>query len=198
MAIRTATAHLHSTSPYSPSRVHEAPKLDRETHDAYERRTWQQKAHVTKDGIVFIPPMAFKQSLDKAAQMLGLQIPGKGKSTYTKFFLSGVIAIEPVLLNVKQADLPGERIYANSDGKRGSGKRVWRWFPRVDSWKAQISYTVFSDEITTDVFAEVLQQSAAFVGVGRFRPENGGFYGRFAVDRIKWETAATPAIVAAA
>ena len=195
--MRTAIATLQSASPYSQSRSysHEVEKTPRETPDAYEERTWRHKCHTlpkgSKDeGKLFIPPMAFKLAIDRAAQMLGRQIPGKGKATYTKFFLSGCLVTEPVVLPLAMADVACDRIYANSDGVRGSGKRVWRNFPRIDEWKARVRFEVLADEITEDVFEEHLRQAGAFVGIGRFRPQSGGYYGRFSVEDIKWQAMA--------
>ena len=186
--MKLATVHLASTAPYSPSRSYdqEIEKLPRETHDAYEVRTWRNKCHSMPNGKIFIPPMSFKMSLDKAASMLGRQIPGKGKSTYTKFFLSGVLVMDPVILPMTKEDCALDRIFANADGKRGSGKRVWRNFPRVDKWSEDVKYHVLADEITPDVFEEHLRQAGAFVGIGRFRPESGGYYGRYEIKGIKW------------
>lgn len=185
--MKTALCTLKSVSPYSPSRAHQAPKLDRETADAYETRTWREKAHFDADGKIFIPPMSFKMALDSAAKMLGEQIPGKGKSTYTKFFSAGVLVLEPVKLPLNKDDLPMDRIHANADGIRGSGKRVWRNFPRVDSWQATVPIVVAANEITKDVFERHLEQAGKFVGIGRFRPQNGGFYGRFEVQKVVWQ-----------
>lgn len=186
--MRTAICNLQSVAPYQPSRSysHEIERLPRETHDAYEDRTWKNKCHLTPDGKIFIPPMAFKMALDAAAKTLGRQIPGKGKSTYTKFFRSGVLTMAPVVLPYTVDDVKMDRIYANADGVRGSGKRVWRNFPRIDDWNADVEFHVLADEITKDVFEEHLTQAGAFIGVGRFRPENGGFYGRFKVNSVKW------------
>ena len=52
--------------------------------------------------------------------------------------------------------------------------------------QATVPFHVLADEITPDVFEEHLKQAGAFVGIGRFRPERGGFYGRFAIKNIKW------------
>jgi hypothetical protein len=186
--MKIAIATLKSQAPYSQSRAHESEKLPRETSDEYEKRTWRDKSHATSAGNIFIPPMGFKQSLDRAASMLGRQIPGKGKSTYTKFFLSGVLCTEPLILPVLKDTVRGERIHANSDGVRGSGKRVWRTFPVVDEWEGDVSFSVLADEITPDVFEDHLRQAGAFVGIGRFRPQNGGFYGRFTVEKIFWKS----------
>lgn len=181
---KTCTAYLRAISPYSASRAHETEKLPKETADAYEQRTWREKAHVL-NGQVYIPPMAFKMGVDRAAKMLGRQIPGKGKATYTKFFESGVLCTDPVFIAAAD-QIECERVYANADGVRGSGKRVWRLFPKINDWKAQVEFHVLADEITSDVFEEHLRQAGAFVGVGRFRPEKGGFFGRYKIEKVSW------------
>jgi hypothetical protein len=185
--MKVATAHLTSAAPYSQSRAHQTEKLPRETADLYEQRTWKEKLHtLPPNGEVFIPPMSFKMALDTAAKMLGRQIPGKGKSTYGKFFTSGVLCMQPVTLGLTLDDVQLDRIHANADGVRGSGKRVWRNFPRIDQWEADATFHIVADEITTDLFEEHLRQAGAFVGIGRFRPQNGGYYGRFEIQKIKW------------
>lgn len=182
--MRTCTVTISGQAPYSASRAHCDEKLPKETAEAYEDRTWRSKAHV-ENGTVVIPPMAFKMGLDRAAKMLGRQIPGKGKSTYTKFFESGVIVTEPVPIAPEDA-IKKERIHANADGVRGSGKRVWRNFPRVDDWQGTVTFHVIADEITKDIFEEAVRYAGIAVGVGRFRPERGGYFGRFTVDNFSW------------
>ena len=182
--MKAAIATLVSVAPYSASRAHEEARLDKETADAYEKRTWMHKAHV-QNGKIYIPAMGFKLGLDRAAKMLGRQIPGKGKSTYTKFFESGVLVTEPAFIAPVEA-MQCERVHANADGVRGSGKRVWRMFPRIDEWRADVTFHVLANEITPEVFEEHLKQAGAFVGIGRFRPEKGGFFGRYKVEKIRW------------
>ena len=108
--MKVAIVTLKSISPYSQSRAHETEKLNRETPDEFEKRTWREKCHVNSAGHITIPAMAFKQSLDKAASMLGMKVPGKRAATYTKFFLSGVMVLEPLALPVKKADVKPERV----------------------------------------------------------------------------------------
>lgn len=182
--MRTCTVTITGQAPYSASRAHCEEKMPKETADAYEDRTWKSKAHII-NGSVVIPPMAFKIGLDRAAKMLGRQIPGKGKATYTKFFESGVIVTEPVLIAPESA-IKKERIHANADGVRGSGKRVWRSFPRIDDWQGKATFYLIADEITSEVFEETVRYAGIAVGVGRFRPERGGYFGRYAIDRIEW------------
>ena len=50
-------------------------------------------------------------------------------------------------------------------------------------------FYILDDTITEDVFKEHLEEAGKFIGIGRFRPRNNGFYGRFAVDKIEWSEA---------
>lgn len=184
--MKIVEVELQSTSPYSQSRMHDAPKLDRETADAYEQRTWREKCTVNSDGEICIPAMALKQMLDASAKLLGIQIPGKGKSTYSKHFRAGVICESDVALGARKEDVQAVTINANADGVRGSGKRVKRTFPIVPEWKGIAKFVIFDDTITKDVFERHLTEAGRFVGIGRFRPENGGLYGRFRPTSFKW------------
>jgi len=187
--MKIAHATLQSKSPYSQSRYtkEDVPMLPKEKDGDYEIRTWREKGHYDANGNVIIPPMAFKMALDKAAKMVGEKIAGKGNSTYSKFFVSGVLVLEPLVLPWTKKSVNLQKIHANADGVRGSGKRVWRYFPVVEDWSGVVSFHILADEITEDVFTRFLTQSGKFVGIGRFRPENGGFFGRFGVTDIKWE-----------
>lgn len=183
----TAIATLRSISAYSQSRHYTTPKLEKESARDYEERTWRDRLHTNKVGEVFIPPMSFKNALSEAAKFLGIQIPGKGKSTYTKHFEAGVLVVDPLALGVRKDDVPGEWLFVPSDGVRGSGKRVDKCFPVIHQWGGQVTFHVLDETITKDVFLHVLTEAGKFIGIGRFRPRNNGFYGRFAVDKLEWD-----------
>lgn len=177
---------LESITPYSSSRMHETEKLTKERPDEYDARTWREKCTTDESGQVVVPAMAFKQALDAMAKMGGMQIPGKGKSTYTKHFLSGVLCESDVPLGVHKNDVASVRIHANADGIRGSGKRVMRVFPIVPKWKSKARFVVMADEIGRDVFEKHLTDAGLFIGIGRFRPERGGMNGRFRPGKFTW------------
>ena len=184
--MKTATAHLVSMSPYSQSRHYNDPALEKENKRDYEARTWRSRLHTDKDGYVFIPPMAFKNAIAEAAKFLSLQIPGKGKATYTKHFEAGVLVTDALKLPTKKDDVPGEWLFVPADGKRGGGKRVEKCFPVIQEWAGAVEFHILDETITRDVFAEVLSQAGLFIGIGRFRPRNNGFYGRFKVEKVDW------------
>jgi hypothetical protein len=182
--IRTCKVTIKGAAPYSASRPFPREKNKGEDDETYEERTWMSKAHLSGDS-VFIPPMAFKMGLDRAAKISGKQIPGKGKSTYTKFFESGVLVTKPIKIASVGA-IQKERVYVNQDGVRGSGKRVWRNFPRIDDWSGVVEFSIIAPEIPKDVFEELMAYSGLIVGVGRFRPEKGGYFGRFEATKFTW------------
>jgi hypothetical protein len=187
--MKIARAHLESVTPYSQSRNIdrlEHPEKPKEGKDDYEQRTCRLRMHVTKGGCVEIPSTAFTGTVKSAARRLQIQVPGKGKTQFTKYFEAGIDVAENLVLSVKASDVPMERLYVPSDGKPGGGKRVYRNFPRIDKWGGVVTFYVLDDIITEPVFTQVLRSAGLLVGIGRFRPENRGFYGRFKVTRVEW------------
>lgn len=199
--MKIATAVIEGVSPYSQSKhidPEEFPKLQGESSRDYEVRTWRNRLHRDENENVIIPPMAFKNCLAESAKFLSLQIPGKGKATYTKHFEAGVLVTDPIVLPIKVSEVMGETLHVPSDGVRGSGKRVSKIFPIIRQWGGKIQILVFDETVLGSyddkgtkktVLQYVFEQGGMFIGVGRFRPRNNGFYGRFAVKSFKVEDA---------
>jgi hypothetical protein len=184
--MKTYRATLTGHSPYSQSRHYTVDKLDREQPDAYERRTWRGRMHVDEHGHVFIPPMAIKNCLSEAAKFLGLQIKGKQKCTYTKHFEAGVIVLDPIGLGIVANDVQGESLFVPASGKRGDGKRVDRIFPFIPpGWSGEASIVVIDQTITAEILELHLVEAGNLIGIGRFRPRNNGYYGRFKVSEFR-------------
>lgn len=192
-----ATAQIIGTTQYSQSFQHGTEKLNKELADAYEERTWRKKMHSDPDGNLVIPAMAFKHCIAEAAKFLSIQIPGKGKSTYTKHFESGILCLDDVLVYVKGhpikvQDVPGRWINVPSDGVPGSGKRVRKCFPMVPAgWEGTVQFAILDDVITAEVFRDHLVQAGQLIGIGSFRVRNRGTCGRFKVKQIEWQASET-------
>lgn len=190
MQASIARLTLASITPYSQSRQHDEPKLEGETHEAYDARTWRAKMTVAKrDGAetVVIPAHGLHQSIAAAAKYSKRQIPGQGKATWTAKFLSGITLMEDPALNIEPATVGVVTISANADGVRGSGKRVPRRFPIIPEWEATFEIYILDPIITQDVFREMVEIAGMFIGIGRFRPEKGGTNGRFRIKALAWE-----------
>lgn len=185
------TATLTGTSPLSWSKRLVSEKETGESHEALDERAWRERMHVTETGEVFIPPMALKHCLRDVAKYLGETVPGKGKATYTKHFQAGILVVEPMLLGIQIEDVDHEIIHVPSDGRTGGGTRVPKRFPFIPvGWTLQAELFVL-DPVLIDCpgkIEEYLGHAGKFIGIGRFRPINGGFYGRFEVSDFQTVT----------
>jgi len=177
-------AILKSSSPYGQSQAIRSEKNNGELDRAFEERTWRERMHV-KNGYVDIPAMSFKNCLSAAAKYRSEKIPGKRNATYTKKFESGIFIAESLVTDTKADSVPGLWLFVPSDGVRGGGKRVWKCFPVIDSWDGRIQVHVLDDVITKDVLRNHLEDAGSFIGIGFFRPERNGYYGRFKVESLE-------------
>lgn len=196
--MRTAIVEMKSLAPLSWGRRYlDPPKEDKESDADYEARTWKERFHYNADGHVIILPMAFKGALELAAKYLGMKIKGKGNATYAKHFRSGVMVVDPVvpvyapngtgeMIPYTRESVHGERLFVPSDGTPGGGRRVDKCFPFIPEWQGTVVYSILDDVITEPVFERHVRESGQFIGIGRFRPERRGFYGRFSVKDIAW------------
>ena len=185
--MKQAIAMLESTSQYSQSRVIQSDLKSKELADDFEKRTWRERMWVTEDGHVFIPPMQFCNSLKEAAKYLSIPVPGKGgKVLFTKNFEAGIIVNQRLPLTIKAADVLPEKLYVPANGQRNGTKRVYRYFPIIPNWVGAVTYHIFDDLITEDVFKRVLDASGKLIGIGRFRPRNLGYYGTFKCTELLW------------
>ena len=206
--MKIATFTLKSTTPMSQSAPHQVPFEEGESHDAYDKRNWRHHMHVSSTGFLIMPAMAFKLGMTAAAQFGGKKIKGEGQKTWTKRFESGILIIEDLMtdIRVKSADLTKwadhplvipECLYLNADGKRGSAKRVWRTYPRIEEWSGVLVINVLDDKITEAVCVETLETMGKFIGIGRWSAARGGLYGRFSIESHVWVDEAKTSSVAA-
>lgn len=190
--MKTVTVRLRGVSPYSQSKFY-VKELDQgESQDDNYRRTWRNHLHTDNKGNVIIPANSLKNCLSEAAKFLSISVPGKGKATYTKNFEAGVMVAKSATLGVHKDNVEHEALFLPSDGRRGGTKRVMKYYPIIQEWEAEAEFVVLDETVlqtsakdkSRTVFQEVLEGAGQFIGLGRFRPRNNGFYGRFEVVSI--------------
>lgn len=197
MNVTKAIIKLHSSSPYAQSRKHDTPKMEGESANAHEERTWKERMHVktinrgkaNERTTVVIPASGMNQAIAAAAKFLNRKIEGQRNSTWTKHFVAGIAVLQDIDLNISPNDCRRQAINAHANGVRGSGTRVTRFFPTFDEWEATFEVMVLDPLITESIFTEVLEAAGLFVGVGQFRPEQLGTNGRWEVYSIDWQDA---------
>lgn len=63
--------------------------------------------------------------------------------------------------------------------------KIMRHRPRFNSWHAQFEVQVDTAVLPSDLIGQLLQEGGRRIGVGDFRPERGGPFGRFLV--VSWQ-----------
>lgn len=81
---------------------------------------------------MIIPGIQFKNALAEAAKFYNESIPGKGKSTWTKNFLSGILVTDNLDTGYTRETVKHETLLC----KVGSGK-VEKTFPVIPSWEGE-------------------------------------------------------------
>jgi len=177
---------LVGKSPISFSRPLVSAKNTGEGHADFEERTWRERMHVMPDGEVFFNPTGLKLALSGAAKYLSESVPGKGKATYTKHFDAGVQVSDPLMFGVQADDVDGEWYHVPSDGRKGGTSRVMKCFPVLPAgWRTHAILHVFDPILKADVIERYLKHAGMFIGLGRFRPRNGGWYGQFDIENFE-------------
>lgn len=188
--MRVATISIVGLTPYSQSRAYQSERASNETHDEFDKRAWKEHQHVDQDGKPFIPAVAILQGMASAASYLGKggDLKKKGSANWAENFRCGLALDKGPRLDpkpgTKTIEPRAEAVYCNADGKRGSGKRVWRTFPVFDEWSATLIVHILDDSIPDEIFTKVVTAFGLFIGVGRYRPGNGGYLGRFTVKKL--------------
>lgn len=184
--MREAKVKLESLTPLSWSRYHDTPKNPNESAKDYEERTWRERMHIDDSGQVFIPPMALKNALVEYAKFSGKKVTGRGNATWTKHFEAGGQVMDRIETGVHKDQLEVERLFVPADGVKGGPKRVHKCFPLIRKWASSVSVYIVDPTITKDVLQEFLTGAGRFIGLGRFRFRNGGYYGGFSATITEW------------
>ena len=184
----TLEFQIEGISPYSQSKYTGERPSDTGA-QAWEEQTWRERMHRDKDGHLYLPVMSIKYAMVEAARASGDKIKGRGHATWTKKVEHGVLP-DPywyVYVNGKQLhyeDVEGERLLLHANGNRNSGTRVERIMPCIPAgWSATVVLQIIAPELieNPERVLRYLTLAGQFIGIGRWRPENGGVYGRFSV-----------------
>lgn len=198
---------LRGTAPYSPGRFFQTEKPKKTDHDEFDENHWRERAHVNAKGNVVIPCQAFYLGLLCAVMQNGEKIKGRGNKTFGDAFKTGVFfesddgadgSDNALLTDTKGAPYHIDRVRCDkvlvpSNGEpsvfaKGASKRVPRRFPLIPAgWSVSLNVTILSPAITQDVFFSHVRDAGTFIGVGRFRPQSRGRYGRFVIERAEWK-----------
>lgn len=146
-----------------------------------EEKYWRERITVGESGNAIINPMSLKKALDATAKKQLGNVPGKGKCKWGGYFKSGVMVVEELDLGVKPSTIPAHKMYVALPGQG----RHWKNFPKLDKWRCKARIEVVDGIIEPKILEKCLQKAGNTNGLGLFRPQNGGYWGRFKIENFK-------------
>ena len=174
-------------------RIMESKRPD-ETNEQLEERAWRQRCTIDENGELAVPSFAVQRSLVWAGKWLNEKIKGENKKTYTRRIECGVqpeAAFFPLSngkKRLKPDDVERLDLDVPSQGQRGGGKRVMRYFPRLKpGWSFTASMLILDDAITESVFRRHLETAGLYDGMGSMRHGTGGPNGRYKIESLRFE-----------
>ena len=130
------------------------------------------------DGKPHIPAVYFRNSLVEASKQF--KITGKGKSTYSKL-VGATVDVSPEMILIKGDYIPF-RIAAVNPSTKG---RMMVNRPRFNKWEVEFEIILNDESVPIDVINEILEQSGRYVGIGDWRPQKKGMFGKFMITSFK-------------
>lgn len=131
----------------------------------------------TPKGKIYQPAECIKQALIEAGKAFK-----KGRANRSKVFASFVI-VEPEAIIHKNQKWETDRRPVVIPSTRG---RVMRNRARLNEWELKFQATSLDDnEIDEQLLHDALDYAGHYIGIGDYRPQKKGMYGRFIVSEIK-------------
>lgn len=142
-----------------------------------KERVITDKLYLTAEGKPYIPSVYFWRALIDAGKRL--QVRGQGKATYSKI-VGSVVEINPEAIEIhgKYVEFRTSAVNPMTKG------RMMVTRPKFDKWSCTFEIAVNGDEISAETLNKLLTDAGQRTGIGDWRPEKKGAYGKFMVTRF--------------
>ena len=139
----------------------------------------EDKLYLDEKGKPQLPAVYLKNCIMEASKQF--KIVGKGKSTYSKIVAS-TVDIEPFYIELKSDKYEVFRISAVNPMTKG---RMMTERPKFNKWSATFEVILNDPAVPVSVINEILEHSGKYVGIGDWRPEKKGMFGKFMITSFK-------------
>lgn len=135
-----------------------------------------EAAYRTPDGRWGIPAMALKSSIINAAH----KDIGCEKTLVRKALF--IVVPNAAMILPMDCDEP---VIQEDCVRVGMGSADLRYRPYYHRWSVDVKWEIDAELLTVTDLCNLVDRAGFGVGIGEWRPEKGGDYGRFQVDRTK-------------
>lgn len=144
----------------------------------------EQVAYRNPEGFLYLPGAAIARMLREA----GGAHKERGSRRSIKYVIpAAVIVLEDTirLLSPIRRGLKNYEVDSRPVTIPATKGRIMRHRPRLDKWACEFSLEIDTGLVSAQLVHQLLEEGGRRLGVGDFRPEKGGPFGRFAI--TKWE-----------
>ena len=141
----------------------------------------EDKLYKDEKGKIQLPAVYLKNALTEASKQFKIQ--GKNKATYSKIVGSSV-DVMPFYIDFEAGNYEVFRISAVNPMTKG---RMMVSRPKFNKWQASFQIILNDDQVDVSVINEILEHAGKYVGVGDWRPEKKGMFGKFMITSFKQE-----------
>ena len=146
------------------------------------REEAEETAYRTPEGLLYMPSAAVVRCFREAAS----DFKQRGKRQSMKYAAGAAfIPVSDVLLfNPTLTDFEVDSRPVVIPATKG---RIMRHRPRLNAWRLVFYVGIDTDLIGMDTAQEIMTAGGSLKGLGDYRPEKGGPFGRFAVETfVEW------------
>lgn len=178
--MKTIKVEIEGVSPLIVNRF-----LEKQISDKIKKRSGELKDLAVEDklyianGRPYIPARYLEASMIEAGKQH--KIAGKQKATYSKLIGSSV-SVSPSAIDLQPNKWTPFTISAVNPMTRG---RMIITRPMFESWGLKFTIICENDDISVDTIEKILSYAGQFVGIGDWRPDKKGKYGKFRIALMK-------------
>jgi hypothetical protein len=180
IAMKKISVKIEGTSPLLMNRFLDKSIKDASKKDSGEKKHLpvEEKLYVV-DGKPYVPSRYLLGALVDAAKQF--KIAGKQKATYSKY-VGSTIRVEPEAILISPGKWEPFSISAVIPATKG---RVMVTRPQFNKWSLDFEILCEDEDISVDTMEKITEQAGKFTGIGDWRPQKKGPYGRFRI--VKFE-----------
>jgi hypothetical protein len=151
--------------------------IEREGLNTDEEKTALFHSYITEDGDFYIPSEHFKQSFVKGGGFVKGKVGNATRSM--KNIVAGMWMIKCERIPFRRFDEVDTRSAVNNNVKA----RVIVHRPKWIEWGCEFTLVIDDDGLlTTPIITSIISYAGRFLGVGSYRPEHTGEFGRFSAE----------------
>jgi len=134
--------------------------------------------YINVSGTICQPATHFEKSLQDAAKKL--KVKGSGKATYSKLFGS-MVSVSPIMI---PHEIQTFSVFSTSVVIPSTKGRIIKNRPLFQEWSLKFTISA-EDEIPESIIEEALKIAGKYCGVGDWRPQKGGKFGKFEIESFE-------------